>query len=215
MDKRNRRKRKRGQTLQAMGIKILIPVFFVILGLLSLLFVDLAESRNLLRQYERDTAELYVGNFNRDITLMNREMILVLESNDEIGTIPDGLDSRQSAYYSLFQKIQIQNRILKLHYRTVDHFFMYAKNADVLVSDSATVFPYSYVDAYTDALRGFCRTTEEHYATVQWDYFTVDDDVYIIGWYVKGRKLLGCSLKLENIFPHCRKCRGITMSLRI
>ena len=79
-----REKRERGQTLQSMGMKILVPVFFALFGLLTCLFIGLIETRRLASQYAKDTAELYVDQINYDIVQISTELVLVLE-NSEIG----------------------------------------------------------------------------------------------------------------------------------
>lgn len=45
------RKKQKAQTLQAIGTKILLPVFLALFGLLVCLFVGLRETRNLASQY--------------------------------------------------------------------------------------------------------------------------------------------------------------------
>ncbi len=196
-----REKRERGQTLQSMGMKILVPVFFALFGLLTCLFIGLIETRRLASQYAKDTAELYVDQINYDIVQISTELVLVLENSDEIGQIPADLTSRQGGYYGLLRKIRTQNMIMKLHYREADIFFVYEREADVLISESGTVFDYSYVDEYLYDLREFCRiAARDDYGTTRWDYLTADGETYLVGWYAKKGKMIGCMVKLDTIF---------------
>lgn len=199
--KEDRKRREKGQTLQAMGIKILIPVFFALFVLLTCLGIGLFETRRMAVQYARDTSELYVDHINYDIVQISTELVLVLENSDEIMQIPADFDSRQGAYYELLTKIRTQNRIMKLHYREADSFFVYEQNADVLISDTGTAFAYSYVDEYLQELRDFCRTAvRTNYGTTRWDYLEADGETYLIGWYAKKGKMIGCTVNLEKIF---------------
>ncbi len=199
--KNRRGRREKRQTLQFAVRKILIPVFFVLLGLLVCLLIELAEIRKLASQYAEDTAELYTDQINYDIVQISNELVLVLENNDDIKKLPAGLDSTQGAYYGLLRKIRNQNLVMKFHYREADLFFMYSEKADVLIWDIGTAFGNSSVNGVTHAVREFCRTTvHENSGVTRWDYLETDDGIHMIGWYVKKGNLIGCVVKVEKIF---------------
>lgn len=87
------KKKKRVQTLQEIGMKVLLPVFLILIGFLICLFIGLRETRKLANQYIQDTAELYVEQVNKDILQMNTELIQILANNDYIARIPEQISS--------------------------------------------------------------------------------------------------------------------------
>ena len=97
--KEKKRKRK-AEKLRTLGLKVLIPVFAVLLGLLLCLFVGMRETRKLAEQYTEDTAGLYVEQINRDIFQINNELIQVLGKSG-IQEIPDTLEASEQKYYDL------------------------------------------------------------------------------------------------------------------
>ncbi len=199
--KSRRGKKEKGETLRFAVRKILIPVYFVLLGLFVCLLLELAEIRKLMGRYAEDTAKLYVDQINYDIVRIGNELVLVLENNDEITKLPAGLDSTQGSYYGLLRKIRNQNLVMKFHYREADLFFMYSEKADVLIWDIGTAFGSSSVNGVTQAVREFCRTTvHENSGVTRWGYLETDDGIHLIGWYVKKGNLIGCVVKVETIF---------------
>lgn len=194
-------RKEEGQTLQLAVRKILIPVFFVLLGLVTCLFIERSEIRKLANRYARDTAELYVDQINSDIVRIGNELVLVLENNDEVTKLPAGLDSTQGAYYGVLRKIRNQNLVMKFHYREADLFFMYSEKADVLIWDTGTAFGSSRVSGVMQAVREFCRANvQENSGVTRWDYLETDEGLHLIGWYVKKGNLVGCVVKVETIF---------------
>lgn len=131
--KGKKRKEKRAQSLQAIGMKILLPVFLALFGLLICLFIGLGETRNVANQYVQDTAELYVEQVNKDILQMNTELIQILVSNDYIAKIPAEIKAEDAQYYHLLRNIRDENRMLKIRYEEVTNFFVYAQEADLLI----------------------------------------------------------------------------------
>ena len=121
-DSRRTRKAK-VQTLQGIGIKVLLPVFLALVGLLLCLFVGLKETRALAEQYITDTAGLYVERVNQDIHQINAELIQMLNNDKNVSQIPEKIQSAQSEYYELLGDIQNENRLMKIRYKEVQSFF--------------------------------------------------------------------------------------------
>lgn len=122
------RRKKRAQSLQVLGVKILLPVFLVLAGFLICLFIGLRETRTLANKYVQDTAALYVEQVNKDILQMNTELIQILTNNDDIARIPAHISSRDGMYYPLLQDIQDENRLLQIRYREVQDFLSMQRN---------------------------------------------------------------------------------------
>lgn len=195
------RKKQKAQTLQAIGTKILLPVFLALFGLLVCLFVGLRETRNLASQYVQDTAELYVEQINKDILQMNTELIQILVNNDAIARLPGEIGARDAKYYRLLEKIRDENRLLKIRYQEVQNFFVYAQEPDLLVGDSGVVFRESKVSGLMNELREFSRgAVKRSNPTTEWSFLEADESVYIIGWYAKDQKMMGCVIQLNEVF---------------
>lgn len=199
-DSRRTRKAK-VQTLQSIGIKILLPVFLALVGLLLCFFVGLKETRSLAEQYIIDTAGLYVDRVNQDIHQINAELIQMLNNDKNISQIPDEIQPEQSEYYELLGDIQNENRLMKIRYKEVQSFFVYAGIPDALIGDNGTVFSDSKADGFLEELREFSREVcRKDYGTTKWDYLHVGESNYIIGWYSKNEKVLGCVIELDTVF---------------
>lgn len=199
-DSRRTRKAK-VQTLQGIGIKVLLPVFLALVGLLLCLFVGLKETRALAEQYITDTAGLYVERVNQDIHQINAELIQMLNNDKNVSQIPEKIQPAQSEYYELLGDIQNENRLMKIRYKEVQSFFVYAGIPDVLIGDNGTVFSESKVDGFLKELRDFSREVcQKDYGTAKWDYLYAEGNTYIIGWYSRNEKVLGCVIEMDTVF---------------
>lgn len=200
MQIRKRKKKRKAETLQGVGLKILIPVFLALFGLLFCLILGMNETRKLAEQYTEDTAGLYVEQINKDIFQINNELIQVF-GKSMIGEIPDHFNSSREEYYELLREIREQNRLLKIRYKEVQSFFVYAKEPDVFIGDGGTVFAESQVDGFLEDLRDFSReAVDGNYGITTWDILKTRKSTYVIGWYAKSGKLIGCVMDLETIF---------------
>ena len=194
-------KKKKAQSLQAIGMKILLPVFLALFGFLICLFFGLRETRILASQYVQDTAKLYVEQINKDILQMNTELIQILANNEDISRIPQEINAADAKYYHLLQNIRDDNMMLKIRYQEVQNFFVYAQEPDLLIGDSGTVFAESHVSGLMDELSNFSReAVKKNNLTTVWNYLEADGSTYIVGWYAKNQKMIGCVIPLEEVF---------------
>ncbi|HIX29553.1 MAG TPA: histidine kinase [Candidatus Blautia stercoravium] len=196
--KRNRKKKT--EKLRTLGLKVIVPVFPVLFALLLCLIAGMRETRKLAEQYTEDTAGLYVEQINRDIFQINNELIQVL-GKGIINEIPDTLAAADEDYYSLLKDILEQNRLLKIRYREVQNFFVYAQEPDVLIGDEGTVFSQSQIEGFWRELRNFSRkAADTNSGVTTWDCLVTEGGTYIIGWYAKAGKVMGCVMNAETIF---------------
>lgn len=204
--KKNRKKRKvKGQTLRQMGLRLLIPIFLAMLGIGVCLSIELREMQKLANQYVEDTIGLYVEKINSDMLQINTELILEVKNNSNIKNIPDFFDSRQSEYYELLTNIKNQNTALKVRYKEVENFFVYAREPDVLIGDSGVLFSYSEASGIMKEIRDFSRLmSQEDCEAAKWDILEADQETYMIGWYAQHGKVIGCIMRLETIFSMLR-----------
>lgn len=91
--------------------------------------------------------------------------------------------------------------MLKIRYKEVQNFFVYAEKADVLIGDEGTVFSQSYVEGFLKDLRGFARkAATQSYGVTSWEFLETDGETYIVGWYTKAGNVIGCLMNTEKIF---------------
>lgn len=101
------------------------------------------ENRKLADKYIADTAKLYVDQINRDMSQINSELIYLLDSDSNIKEIPDQITSTDAQYYEMEQTLRERNRVLKIRYHEIQTFFVYGQKANVLITDSGTMFTES------------------------------------------------------------------------
>lgn len=191
---------KKTEKLHTLGMKVLFPVFLAMFGFFICLMLGGRETKKLADQYIEDTAGLYVEQINKDIFQINNELIQVLEKRD-IQEIPDYFEPGMQEYYGMLSDIKEQNRLLKIRYEEVQDFFVYSKKPDVLIGDEGTVFSTSQVEGFTEKLRNFFReAADKNYGVTAWNFLKEKDNVYVVGWYAKKEKVVGCVMELDTVF---------------
>lgn len=199
MQKKN--KRGKVQSLKSVTLKLLIPIGIAVAGLLSFLIIGLEENYRLANDYVKDTAELYVGQINRDISQINSELVYILKNSQEIDALPSELGPNDAQYYAILKNIMEQNQILKIRYREVQYFYVYEHEAGVLVTDGGMMFDGSVKTELNAELIHVLK--EEAAVTSQattWKLMHSQEKSYIISWYTRNKKTMGCVINLDTIF---------------
>lgn len=195
------RKRKKVQSLKSVSLKLLIPLGITVTALLAFLVLGLWENRRLADDYVKDTAELYVGQINRDFSQINSELVYVSGQNRDIRQLPSVLDPKEASQYEAFNSIVEQNRILKIRYEEVQLFYVFEQEAEVLITDSGVIFPISVQpDLYRELIRVLKEQASVNVNTTNWSLLRVQEKTYIISWYTQKNKTMGCVIDLERIF---------------
>ena len=195
------RKRKKVQSLKSVSLKLLIPLGITVAALLAFLVLGLWENRRLADDYVKDTAELYVGQINRDFSQINSELVYVSDQNRDIRQLPSVLRPEEARCYELFDSIEEQNQILKIRYEEVQFFYVFEQEAEVLITDSGVIFPISVQpDLYRELIRVLKEQASVNVNTTNWSLLRVQEKTYIIGWYTQKNKTMGCVIDLERIF---------------
>ena len=99
-----------------------------------------------------------------------------------------------------------RNRVLKIRYHEVQTFFVYGQKANVLITDSGTMFTESKgMTTLNQMLMSYLQImTSKDSISTQWTVITFGDDDYIVGWYAKNKKVIGCVINLNLIFRTIR-----------
>lgn len=195
---------KRTQKKQSFGMISFQISFLVILALLFILLFlvwGMQENRKLANQYVQDTAKLYVEQVNKNITQIDRELIVLLGKSKDIAALPDQMSPQEEEYYHTIRMIMEQNRVLKIRYDEVDHFYVYARKADVLISDVGTSFSQSAKSELNENLMQLLAEERQGDSfTTRWLLLHTAQEDYIISRYTKGDKTIGCIIHVDDIF---------------
>ena len=194
------------RSLKDTSLRLGTPVFLVLMGLVVCLLWGVWENRKLADKYIADTAKLYVDQINRDMSQINSELIYLLDSDSNIKEIPDQITSTDAQYYEMEQTLRERNRVLKICYHEVQTFFVYGQKANVLITDSGTMFTESKgMTTLNQMLMSYLQImTSKDSISTQWTVITFGDDDYIVGWYAKNKKVIGCVINLNLIFRTIR-----------
>ena len=194
------------RSLKDTSLRLGTPVFLVLMGLVVCLLWGVWENRKLADKYIADTAKLYVDQINRDMSQINSELIYLLDSDSNIKEIPDQITSIDAQYYEMEQTLRERNRVLKIRYHEVQTFFVYGQKANVLITDSGTMFTESKgMTTLNQMLMSYLQImTSKDSISTQWTVITFGDDDYIVGWYAKNKKVIGCVINLNLIFRTIR-----------
>ena len=195
-----KRRHNKVQSLKSVSLKLLIPVGIAVLGLLLFLLIGLTENNRLADEYVRDTAKLYVDQINRDIAQIDSELVYILEQNEEIDDLDATIKPQDAKYYPVFSRLSNQNRILKIRYKEVQKFYVYAKESDIFITDDGVIFSDSRKTEVYEELTGFLKEQPENNQITNWKLMHIGEENYIISWYFKDGKGIGCIINLNTIF---------------
>lgn len=200
------------RSLKDTSLRLGTPVFLVLMGFVVCLLWGVGENRKLADKYIADTAKLYVDQINRDMSQINSELIYLLDSDSNIKEIPDQITSTDAQYYEMEQTLRERNRVLKIRYHEIQTFFVYGQKANVLITDSGTMFTESKgMTTLNQMLMSYLQImTSKDSISTQWTVITFGDDDYIVGWYAKNKKSHRLRHQSESDFPdHPCQNRGV------
>lgn len=193
------KKTRKKQSFGMISLRILILVTLALLFILLFLVWGMQENRKLAHQYIQDTAKLHVEQVNRNITQIDRELIVLLSKSKDIAALPDQLTPQNEEYYQTIRLIREQNSILKIRYDEVDRFYVYSQKAGVLISDEGTSFSQSAKSELNENLMLLLEEQEDSF-NPRWMLLHTTDEDYIISHYTKNGKTIGCVIRVESIF---------------
>lgn len=194
-------KNDKKQSLKSVSIRILLPLSLILAGLLFFLVWGTLESRKLADKYIQDTARLYVEQINKNIFQINKELIVLINKDKDIAALPAQLAPQDGKYYKNLFNIREQNGILKIRYDTVQSFYVYVRSADVLITDEGMSFHDSLKSTFNAQLMTLLyENAAADSMNPQWVLMNIDGGNYIVSYYVKRGKAIGCIMQIEEIF---------------
>ena len=185
-------------------IQVIIPVIILFLGILVVMFQSMFEARQLVYRYIEDTAALYVEQLNTDITKINYEIITLTNKKREINSVK-GIRPEDSKYYPVLNELQEQNRNLKIRYKEPSCFFVYLEEAELLITDSGSIFKDSQKLGLNGALMEALREKKgERTPYSQWYFINDGEQDYVFSRFSKNGMTMGCAIRLEDLFNTLR-----------
>ena len=195
---------KKYKSMGKLTIQVIIPVIILFLGILVVMFQSMFEARQLVYRYIEDTAALYVEQLNTDITKINYEIITLTNKKREINSVK-GIRPEDSKYYPVLNEIQEQNRNLKIRYKEPSCFFVYLEEAELLITDSGSIFKDSQKLGLNSALMEALREKKgERTPYSQWYFINDGEQDYVFSRFSKNGMTMGCAIRLEDLFNTLR-----------
>lgn len=200
-------------SLRKIVFSILLIVMLLLSCLAGTLLVSAHQNRKLVNQYVSETVELYAGQLRKEIDVMRVELINMLESNEASNELPDVFDSGSSNAIQTLKKISEQLRIQAIWHDAVYGYYEYIRTSDALITSTATKFSDS---VKTPVERFLMDYFPEHMAgrqhSLYHDFVEIEDQTYLLTWYMKGKKVAGNLIPLERIFTDLEDCtKGYTI----
>lgn len=191
------------QSLYTLFLRIFLLIVFALFSILLFLVWGMLENRNLAHKYIQDTAKLYVEQVNKNITQINRELIVLVNKNKDIASLPSEMKVWEGKYYSTLRSLREQNNILKIRYDEVDYFYVYALEADVFISGEGTTFSQSIKSELNNALiQKLKEEKKDNSMNPEWFLLHTKQKDYIISSFFQKGKAMGCVMQVDDIFQN-------------
>ncbi|MGN0251243.1 MAG: sensor histidine kinase [Oliverpabstia sp.] len=188
------------KTLRKASLLALLPLGITLIGLILFNILSLYESNILAEQYIAETASLYVEQINRDIAQINNELIYLMDQDENIQKIPSKISPKDFQYYAMTSDIREKNRIMNIRYQEVQCFYVYGQEADMLILENGTVFRESKKTPLYQAVTEYLAGVEANSNQTRWMLMQADEHDYILSWYSKNKKVVGCIIDVDTIY---------------
>lgn len=195
------RNRNKGRSLKTLSVFVMFLTVAAISLLVVSLILGLYMNRNLAQEYIADTGELYIDRINRDMMQISSELVALRQSDENIKKLSENVVPYHADDYQILTRLVAQNKVLKIRYQEVQSFFVYVHHANALVTENGTCFTDSVKSDLTEQLMVFLqKETEKDSLSTKWTLLSVEEEHYIVGWYGKSGKAIGCVIDLDTIF---------------
>lgn len=200
-------------SLRNIVFSILLIVMLLLSCLAGTLLVSTNQNRNLVNQYVSETVELYVSQFQKEMDVMRVELINILESNEATNELPDYFNSESSQVFPILKKISEQLRIQAIWHDAVYGYFEYIGTANALITSTGTKFSKSVKTSTERFLMVYLSANmTRRQNSLYHEFIKIEDQMYLLTWYMKGQKIAGNLIPLQRIFEDLENCtKGYTI----
>ena len=167
----------------------------------------------MVNQYVSETVQLYASQLGKEIDVMRVELMNLLDANGASKELPRNFDSKTSEVIQPLKKISEQLRIQAIWHDAVYGYFEYISTAEALITSTGTKFSDSVKKPAEEFLMDYFP---EHMAgrqhSLDHDFVEIEDQTYLLTWYMNGTKVAGNLIPLERIFTDLEECtKGYTI----
>ncbi len=200
-------------SLRKIVFTILLIVMLLLSCLAGTLLISAHQNRKLVNQYVSETVQLYASQLGKEIDVMRVELMNLLDANGASKELPKNFDSKTSQVIQTLKKISEQLRIQAIWHDAVYGYFEYISTADALITSTGTKFSDSVKKPAEEFLMDYFP---EHMAgrqhSLYHDFVEIEDQTYLLTWYMNGTKVAGNLIPLERIFEDLENCtKGYTI----
>lgn len=144
---------------------------------------------------------------------MRVELINMLESNEATNELPDYFNSGSSKAIPILKKISEQLRIQAIWHDSVDGYFEYIGTSNALITSTGTKFSKSVKTSIERFLMVYLSANmTRRQNSLYHEFVRIEDQMYLLTWYMKGQKIAGNLIPLERIFEDLENCtKGYTI----
>ena len=194
-------------SLRKIVFSILLIVMLLLSCLAGTLLISAHQNRKLVNQYVSETVELYANQLRKEIDVMRVELMNLLDAEGATHELPDVFDSSNSKAIQTLKKISEQLRIQAIWHDVVYGYFEYISTADALITSTATKFSNSIRSPQEEFLMNyFPERMNDRQHSLYHDFVEIEDETYLLTWYMKGKKIAGNLIPLERIFEDLESC---------
>lgn len=200
-------------SLRKIVLTILLIVMLLLSCLAGILLVSTNQNRNLVNQYVSETVELYVSQLQKEMDVMRVELINILESNEATNELPDYFNSESSQVFPILKKISEQLRIQAIWHDSVYGYYEYIGTSNALITSTGTKFSKSVKTSIERFLMVYLSgNMTRRQNSLYHEFVKIEDQMYLLTWYMKGQKIAGNLIPLQRIFEDLENCtKGYTI----
>lgn len=200
-------------SLRNIVFSILLIVMLLLSCLAGTLLISTNQNRNLVNQYVSETVELYVSQFQKEMDVMRVELINILESNEATNELPDYFNSESSQVFPILKKISEQLRIQAIWHDSVYGYYEYIGTSNALITSTGTKFSKSVKTSTERFLMVYLSANmTRRQNSLYHEFVKIEDQMYLLTWYMKGQKIAGNLIPLQRIFEDLENCtKGYTI----
>ena len=200
---KDRQSLKKSRSIMYITLQAMIPVCILFALLLIFMFQSVNEAQNMAYRYLEDMASANAEKVNADISMINSEMVYLVQQDKNIADLPEDITPRTTRYYKLLEDVISLNKTLRLRYGGYFFFYEYVDAADLLILDNHTYFPVSLKSGQAlgleEMIKGYLSGEKKR---SEWNYFMADGKTYLFCFYETEGKAVGCIIDLEDLLAN-------------
>lgn len=188
-------RRNKKETLPKVIGKVILGIVVAYAILVGMFLYTSDANKKIAIKQVQDLSELYIEQINRELSSINVELVYSLLQNESIQMLPDVIGPEQAGWYFVLNNIVDSNRNLRLRYGSRYQFYVYDKDSELLILDTAIYFKQS---SYKSPAASALLEKQKKASPDEWDYLEADGVDYIFNSYEVDRKVIGYVLNIHD-----------------